>query len=297
MLWIRTLNLTSLVAADTIRHGFEVAVPDRRGYTQMACGRPLPVLILSAEEQLVLDRLTASAGVSPALKQRSRAILACAQGKTNVSVASETGLTGLTVGKWRSRFLATRLKGFEQERRGRPIAPFTLSPAEKIVLETWLRSPESPLGLAQRARVVLACAEGASNKAVALAAEVSEDAVGDWRSRFLLKRLKGIKPERLGRPVAPVVLSPDEQLILEAWSRSDQSPSALARRAVVVLACAAGKSNAEAAQETGLSVGSVGKLRRQFLALRLDGLEQKRRSVLVPDRAQQVRVGIAISLH
>src|SRR5216684_9112116 len=107
----------------------------------MTCGRPLPRLSLSAEERLTLERLIASAGVSQALRQRSRAILACAQGKSNASVASETGLTGLTVGKWRSRFLATRLKGFELERRGRPIAPFVLSPAEHMVLETWLRSP------------------------------------------------------------------------------------------------------------------------------------------------------------
>jgi transposase len=221
--------------------------------------------------------------------------LLCAQGKTNDSVANETGLTGLTVGKWRSRFLATRLKGFEQERRGRPIAPFTLSPAEHMVLETWLRSPESPLGLAQRVRVVLACAEGTSNKAVALATEVSEDAVGDWRSRFLLKRLKGLKPVRLGRPVAPVVLSPDEQLILETWFQSHESPSALARRAAVILACAAGKSNTAVAQETGLSAGRVGKLRRQFLALGLNGLNQRRQSAFLSDRGPQVRAGIAAS--
>jgi len=261
----------------------------------MTCGRPLPVLSLSAEEQSTLEHLIVSAGVPRALKQRSRTILACAQGKTNSSVASETGLTGLTVGKWRRRFLATRLKGFELERRGRPIAPFVLSPAEHMVLETWLRSPESPVGLAQRARVILACAEGKSNKAVALATEVSEDAVGDWRCRFLLKRLRGLEPERLGRAVAPVVLNPGEQLILETWSRSPESPSALARRATVILACAAGKSNTAVAQETGLSAGSVGKLRRQFLALGLNGLKQRRQSAFVSDRGPQVRAGFTAS--
>ncbi len=238
----------------------------------MTCGRPLPVLILSAEERSTLERLLAGAGVSRAVKQRSRTILACAQGKTNVSVASETGLTSLTVGKWRSRFLVNRLKGFEQEKRGRPIATFVLSPYEHMVLETWFRSPESPPGLAQRARVILACAEGKSNKAVALATEVSEDTVGNWRCRFLLKRLKGLRPERMGRPVAPVVLSPDEQMILETWSRSPGSPSALTRRATVILACANGKSNTAVAQEAGLSAERVRKLRCQFLALRQKGI-------------------------
>src|SRR5713101_501264 len=255
----------------------------------MTCGRPLPVLSLSTEEQSTLEHLIAGAGVPRALKQRSRTILACAQGKTNASVASETGLTGLTVGKWRRHFLATRLKGFELERRGRPIAPFVLSPAEHMVLETWLRSPESPVALAQRARVILACAEGKSNKAVALATEVSEDAVGDWRCRFLLGRLKGLQPERMGRPVAPVVLSQDERRVLEAWSRSPESPSTVARKAMVILAFAEGKSNKAVAQETGLSADGVGKLRRRFLALRLNGLKQRRQSAFASDRAPRAR--------
>ena len=188
----------------------------------MTCGRPLPVLILSAEERSTLECLITDTGASRALKQRSRTILACAQGKTNVSVASETGLTGLTVGKWRSRFLVNRLKDFEQERRGRPVGPLVLSPDEQMILERLSRSPESASALVRRARVILACAEGKSNKTVALATDESEDAVGDWRCRFLLGRLKGLQPERMGRPVAPVVLSQDERRVLEAWSRSPE---------------------------------------------------------------------------
>ena len=258
----------------------------------MTCGRPLPVLILSAEERRTLGLLIAGAGVSRALKQRSRAILACAQGKTNASVASEVGLTSLTVGKWRSRFLVNRLKGFEQERRGRPTAPLVLSPDEQMVLETWFRSAKSPPSLAQRARVILACAEGKSNKAVALATEVSEDAVGGWRCRFLLERLKGLRPKRMGRPVAPVVLSPDEQMILRTWSQSPESRSGLARKAVVILACADGKSDAAVAQETRLSAEVVGKLRRRFLALRVNGLKQRRPAAFVSDRGPGGRVGL-----
>lgn len=258
----------------------------------MTCGRPLPVLILSAEERRTLERLTTDGGISRALKQRSRTILACAQGKTNVSVASETGLTGLTVGKWRSRFLVNRLKDFEPERRGRPIAPLVLSPDEQMTLERWSRSPESPSALARRARVILACAEGKSNKAVALAAEVSEDAVGEWRYRFLSKRLKGLRSERMGRPVAPLVLSPDEKMILETWSESPDSPSGLARNAAVILACADGKSNQTVAQETGLSADGVGRLRRRFLALRLNGVKRKRQSACASDRVPRASVGL-----
>ena len=47
----------------------------------MTCGRPLPVLILSAEERSTLERLITDAGVSRALKQRSRTILAVPKGR------------------------------------------------------------------------------------------------------------------------------------------------------------------------------------------------------------------------
>jgi transposase len=243
----------------------------------MTCGRSAPVLILNAEERSTLERLIVGARVSRAVKQRSRTILACAEGKTNMAVASEVGLTNLTVGKWRSRFLVNRLKDFEQERRGRPISAFVLSPDEQRILETWLRSPESSPALARRARVILACAEAKSNKAVARETGVSEESVGDWRCRFLLRRLKGLRPERLGRPVAPLLLRPDEQRILETWSRSPESSLALARRASVILACAEGKSNTTVAQEIGMSAEAVGKLRRSFLAQRVNGLKHRRR--------------------
>ena len=42
-----------------------------------------------------------------ALAQRARFVLACAGGKTNTAVARELRVTKQTVGKWRTRFLAT----------------------------------------------------------------------------------------------------------------------------------------------------------------------------------------------
>jgi hypothetical protein len=61
----------------------------------MTCGRSAPVLILNAEERSTLERLIVGARVSRAVKQRSRTILACAEGKTNMAVGSEVGLTNL----------------------------------------------------------------------------------------------------------------------------------------------------------------------------------------------------------
>jgi transposase len=62
--------------------------------------------------------------------------------------------------------------------------------------------------LARRARVVLACAEGRDNQAVAKKLRCSKGMVGKWRSRFLQCRLEGLYDEP--RPGAPRKVSDAE---------------------------------------------------------------------------------------
>ncbi len=86
-------------------------------------------------------------------------------------------------------------------RTGRPIAPLSLAIEERESLERWARRPNSAQALAQRSRIVLACAGGKSNLAVAKELGLTHQTVGKWRQRFLERRLDGLLDEpRPGTP-------------------------------------------------------------------------------------------------
>lgn len=81
------------------------------------------------------------------------------------------------------------------------LEPVVLSEAERLTLENWAKRRATAQGLAARARVVLACANGWNNTAVAARLGVGRDTVRRWRTRFLAERLDGLADEP--RPGAP----------------------------------------------------------------------------------------------
>lgn len=88
-------------------------------------------------------------------------------------------------------------------RTGRPTTELVLSDEERETLLRWSRRAKSSqaLALALRSRIVLACADGVDNKAVAGQLGCSAVTVGKWRARFLSDRLDGLVDEpRAGRP-------------------------------------------------------------------------------------------------
>jgi transposase len=84
---------------------------------------------------------------------------------------------------------------------GRPKSELILSETEKAQLSSIARSRSIAAALSQRARIVLACAAGDANSAVAQRFQLTNATVGKWRARFVKHRINGLYDElRPGRP-------------------------------------------------------------------------------------------------
>jgi transposase len=84
---------------------------------------------------------------------------------------------------------------------GRPREALVLTEDERRTLEGWASRRKTAQGLAQRARIVLMCADGMTNKAVAAELRLSRETVGRWRTRFVRRRFAGLSDEP--RPGVP----------------------------------------------------------------------------------------------
>jgi transposase len=104
-------------------------------------GRPKALLELTSEEQDQLERWSRRRKSSQALALRSRIVLGCASGLSNKEVAERERVSQPTVGKWRSRFVESRLDGLvDDPRPGRPPTVIAAQ-VEDVVVTTLEVSP------------------------------------------------------------------------------------------------------------------------------------------------------------
>src|SRR5271169_1182175 len=100
-------------------------------------------------------------------------------------------------------------------RTGRPKQPLTITEEERERLESLAHRARSQALLARRAGVVLGCAEGLDNQAVARKLRCSVGMVGKWRGRYLKGGLEALYDEP--RPGTPRTVSDAqvEQVVIQ----------------------------------------------------------------------------------
>jgi transposase len=91
---------------------------------------------------------------------------------------------------------------------GRPKAELVLSTEERLTLERLANRRKSAQAMALRARIVLSCAKGDTNRDVAQHLGVSQAMVGKWRRRFVERRLDGLSDDP--RPGVPRTITDDQ---------------------------------------------------------------------------------------
>ncbi len=81
------------------------------------------------------------------------------------------------------------------------LTPITLTDGEREQLRQWARSRARARTIAQRARIILACDGGRTNRQVARQLRVTTQTVCKWRARFVARRLEGLTDSpRSGAP-------------------------------------------------------------------------------------------------
>lgn len=136
------------------------------------------------------------------------------------------------------------------KQRGRPKAEVVVTAEEQETLERWARRPKTAQALAQRARMVLGCAQGATNGEVAARLHVTPQTVCKWRGRFAARRLDGLLDEP--RPGAPRTHTDAaiERVITKTLETTPRDATHWSTRAM--------------AKATGMSQSTVGRIWRAF---------------------------------
>jgi len=186
-------------------------------------GTRMAELVLSDSERDTLERWARRHKSAQALALRCRIVLACAEGGSNTEVAERLGVSRMTVGKWRARFVVHRLDGLYDEPR--PGGPRSIGDddVERVVIKTLEETPADATHWSTRS---MAKATGMSQSAVSRiwrAFGLKPHLVDEFKllpDPLFIDKVRDIVGLYLNPPEAAVVLCVDEKTQVQALDRT-----------------------------------------------------------------------------
>jgi transposase len=189
----------------------------------MQRGRPKAELSVPSDDLATLERWTARRKTGQALALRARIILRCHSGLTNSQVATELGVTGDTVGKWRNRYIANGLAGLLDEPRSGAPRKVSDEQVEQVVVKTLESTPRDATHWSTRS---MAQASGLSDttvlriwRAFGLQPHRTE-AFKLSNDPQLIEKVRDIVGLYLNPPERALVLCADEKSQIQALDRT-----------------------------------------------------------------------------
>ena len=180
-------------------------------------------LVLSGGEQEQLEAWARRRKSAQALAQRSRIVLAAADGLKNTEIAARLSITRGMAAKWRSRFAAARLDGLVDEPRpGRP-RTVTDRQVEEVIVKTLESAPKDATHWSTRS---MAREVGLTQSAVFRiwrAFGLAPHRVETWKlskDPLFIDKVRDVVGLYLAPPERAVVLCVDEKSQIQALDRT-----------------------------------------------------------------------------
>ena len=180
--------------------------------------------MLTDAERRTLQGWASRRKTAQGLAQRARIVLMCADGKTNVAVAAELGITRETAGKWRNRFIKQRFAGLSDEPR--PGVPRTIADAqiEEVVVRTLEEAPEGATHWSKRELARQVGLSPTTIHRIWRAFGLKPWLVEEFKlstDPFLINKVRDVAGLYLAPPANAAVFSVDEKPQIQAYPGDD----------------------------------------------------------------------------
>jgi transposase len=180
-------------------------------------------IVLSVEERAQLESWERRRTSAQALAERSRIVLAAAEGLKNTEIAERLGVHRHMVTKWRNRFAADRLDGLSDEPRPGQPRKITDEKVEQVITRTLETAPKDATHWSTRS---MAKEIGLSQTAVSQiwrAFGLQPHRQGSWklsRDPLFVEKVRDVVGLYMHPPERAVVLCVDEKSQIQALDRT-----------------------------------------------------------------------------